>query len=418
MDNNQTIEIVKIKKVTIKDIEVDAVYINKIEIYESLSQPGIIGVIDIRDFKGLQEQFNIFADDYIKIFVGIDSEEENDISLIYKIYTNEGSSFLNTNRYDILRLGFCSPWLIDGLTNYISKPYGTSDTPIKISDIVADLLKECGAEIGYIEPTKQTFENFVTPRWTPYHSIKYLLSMATNEDMNGGYICWTDIITNKVNVTSLDYLIKGNLGKYNSFIMNPMNLRYSGRVIDMTFESSYDLIRTVNNGLPKHNITGFNYDKKGHISTNKSMKDFNQKRLGKKFPIPKRFLELLEEGKLGGKFTPLFPPTDESTNEEQIFNLMEGKLSNEYSFLTSDIFKINIKSLGEMKRRVGWLALLEYPSSDKNKNESDKIDNKKFKGEYLIREIKHEISLSGDYNQYITLISDGYQEFDAELIEW
>lgn len=418
MDNNKTFEILKLRKVTIKGYEIDIANISVVEIYESLTQPGITGYISIKDYQGLQEIGNVFSDDEIVMIFGVDGDEANELTLKYKIYTNEGSRQLNRNTYDLLRLGFCSSWMIEGLTRYVSKPYGSVDSDKRVSDIITDLLKECGANIGYIEPTKQKLENFVTPLWTPYHSIKYLMGFATNENFNGGYVCWTDLKTDKVNVTSLDYLLKGSLGKYESFIVNSMNLRYSGRVIEMNVETSYDTIRYVTNGLPNTKIYGFNYDKKNFVTTSKNMVDIASTRLGKKFPLTNNFLN---DKYTTVNFVPLFPPTAESIadDDSKLTDLIEGHLSNKYSLLTVDTFKINIMTMGETNRRAGWLALLEYPSQDgKNATEGDKTDNKKLKGNYLIRDIKHVFSLTEDYKQYITLVSDGFQEFDGNLIEW
>lgn len=416
MDNNQTFELLKIRQVSLKGHEINIANIISVELYESITMPGIVGYINIRDYEGLQEVGNIFANDDIILNFGIDGDEANELTLKYKIYTNEGSILLPNNTYDVLRLGFCSSWIIDAFTRLVSKPYGNVDKEITTTEIVADLLKECGANLGLIEKSKQKFENFVTPLWTPYHSIKYLLGFSTNEDSNGGYLCWTDLKTDKVNVTSLDYLTQGNLGLYESFIINSNNIRYNGRVVEMSIESCYDTIRMVNNGLPKTDIYGFDYNTTKFTKTDIGIKETTQTRLAKKFPLPTSFFE---DKYKSSSFVPLFPPTSESTTEQTLKDFIEGHLNNKYSFLTTDTFKINILTLGETKRRVGWLALLEYPSqSGKNANESDVTDNRQLKGVYLIREIKHVFSLYEDYKQYITLVSDGYQEFNGDIIEW
>jgi hypothetical protein len=416
MDNNETFEILKLRKVTIKEHEINLANITVVEIYESITQPGIVGVINIRDYEGLQEIGNIFANDEIILSFAVDGSEENELTLKYKIYTNEGSIFLPHNTYDALQLGFCSSWLIDAFTRLVSKPYGKVDKEVTTSEIVVDLLKECGAEIGLVEKTKQSLENFVTPLWTPYHSIKYLLGFSTNEESNGGFLCWTDFKTDKVNVTSLDYLTKGSLGKYESFIVNPTNIRYQGRVMEMNIESCYDTVRMVNNGLPKTDIYAFDYNNSKFTITDIGINKTTQTRLANKFPLPTAFLE---PKYTSSSFVPLFPQTAESNNTQTLKDFIEGHLNNKYSFLTTDAFKINISCLGETTRRAGWLTLLEYPSQDgKNTSNPDVTDNKLFKGMYLIREIKHVFSLYEDYKQYITLVSDGYKEFESDIIKW
>jgi len=412
MSNNKTVEIVKIRKVTIKGYKIETSFITNIEIYESITQPGITGFIDIKDYQALQEVGNIFADDDIIITIGVDGDETNELNLKFKIFTNEGSRQLALNTYDFLRLGFCSPWLIDGLTVLMSKPYENKF----VSEIVQDLLVSCGATIGYIEPTKTKLENFVSPLWTPYHTIKHLLGYAINNSKVGGYLCWTDLKTGKVNVTTLDYMLKGTLGKYvdpYGFQVNPGNMRYSGRVKSMSIENSYDTIRMINTGIPTTKYYAFNYDTSKVISSKNTMSDDKQTRLGAKFPITSKYKD---KKYITTKFTSLFPETAESiaSDDTKLTDLIEGIESNKYSMLMTDAIKINIESLGETNRRVGWLAQLSYPSV--GVNSGDKSGNKQLKGLYLIREIKHTFSLYNDYNQYITLVSDGYKDSPLDLI--
>jgi hypothetical protein len=232
----------------------------------------------------------------------------------------------------------------------------------------------------------------------------------------GGYLCWTDMKTGKVNCATADYLMKGTLGKYETFVVNPNNLRYSGRVLNMSIESSYDTIRMVNNGLPDTKYSGFNYDKNKVVTTKYSISDGIQTRLGTLFPLPIKYAGKKYTKKV---FSPLFPPTADAITDDMIADLLEGREKTNYSMLTSDVFKINIETFGEMTRRAGWLAKLDYPSQGANSDKTgDKTGHVQYKGIYLIREIKHTFSLMSDYKQYITLVSDGFKEFDRELIGW
>lgn len=411
MDNNKRIELLRIRKVMIGPHEVEAAFITHVEIYESLTQPGITGYMEIKDYQALQEIGNVFIDDDIILTFSIDGDEANELNLKFKLFTNEGSRQLALNTYDFLRIGFCSPWMVEGLSRLISKPYEKK----LISEIIKDLLEECGAKIKYIEATKTKLENFVTPLWTAYHSIKHLMSFAINEEGVGGYVCWTDLKTGEVNVTTLDYMLKGTLGTYKSFEINSSNLRYTGRVKEMAIESSYDTIRLINTGMPNIRYHAFNFDTNKIESTKNSVVEDKQTRLGQKFPLLSKYNT---DKYITHKFTSLFPETADPITSDitQLTNLTQGLESNTYAMLTTDVFKINIEVLGEMTRRVGWLAQLEYPSV--GTDTGNKTGQKQLKGLYLIREIKHVFSLSTDYEQFITLVSDGYKEFDKELIAW
>jgi hypothetical protein len=408
--NNKKLEILKLRKITIGKHEIEGAFVSNIEIYESLTQPGITGYIDIKDYQALQEVGHVFADDDVIITLGIDGEENKELNLKFKVFTNDGSRQLALNTYDFLRIGFCSAWMVDALGRLLSKPFEN----MLVSDIIADLLTECGAKIGYIEPTKTKLENFVSPLWTPYHSIKYLMGYAINSSDIGGYVCWTDLKTGDVNVTTLDYMLKGTLGTYKSFEINSSNLRYTGRVKEMIIETSYDSIRLINTGLPNVKYHAFNFDTNKIVSTKNSMTDDKQTRLGTKFPLLSKYNS---PKYTTHRYTPLFPETADPITKDitKLTDLLTGLESNTYSMLMTDVFKINIETLGELNRRVGWLAQLEYPSV--GVDSGDKTGQRQMKGLYLIREIKHVFSLSQDYSQYITLVSDGFKEFDADLIK-
>lgn len=413
--SSNSFDILKINKIEIKGIAIEPSYVTAIDIFESLTQPGITGYINIQDYQGLRELGNIFAGDEIKFSFGV-QDQSDDLELAFFVYTDEGSSINPLLLYDTLHLGFCSKWIVDGLTKAVSKPYKDKF----IHEIIEDIIKtECpDAKIGFIEPTIQKLEHFLSPRWSPIHTIKYLLSFAMNTEKIGGYIMWTDLKKDQIYVTTVDYLIKGNLERSDiSFNILPGNKRYAGQIISSTFESSYDSIRMINSGLQDTIFYGFNYDKKKFTTSKDKNTDLKNKRLSKKLPIQTKYKEDKKYAKY--KFSPLFPSTDNSIagDDTKIDNLVNGSLYNYYTFLTSDLFKINIETIGETKRRVGQLVLLEYPSQNNNTEKSND-DNNQLKTDYLIREIRHSFSSYIDYKQYITLIIDGYNQHNAEMIQW
>jgi hypothetical protein len=328
MDNSNTFESLRIKKISINGTDIELSFITSIDIYESLSQPGITGFIAIQDYQGLRELGNVFSGDILEISFGVDGQEEFDIETKFVIYTDEGSRVLPQQMYDVLNLGFCSIWLRDALSKSISKPYKDK----YIHEIIEDILiTECsGANIGYIEPTLQKLEHFLSPRWTPFHIIKHLLSFALNKDKIGGYICWTDLKTNKINVTTLDYLVKGNLGKANnSFIILPGNKRYQGRIKNLTFESSFDSFRMVTTGIHDSVYYGFNFDKNEFITTKDKITDLKNSKLSNKFPFESNYASNKKYSTY--KFCPIFPSTDTtiSSDDTKLTDLLEGALYTE-----------------------------------------------------------------------------------------
>jgi len=407
-----SVENIKISKAKINDIDIQLEHIYIIDIYESLMQPGITGFIQIIDFQAIVELGNVFAGDDLLLEFTVQEEGKKTITNKFKIYSLEGNKLLPDKNYTVSVFGFCSPWLIDGLTKIVSKNYEEK----YIHEIIADLLKECGAEVGFIEPTKQKLENFVTPLWTPYHSIKYLLGYALSKTNNAGYLCWTDLMTGKVNVATVDYLNKGTLGKFKSFTVYPSNIRYEGRIHECSIETNYDIIRLINNGLPATKVYGFNYNKGKEFVSDKKLSDLTSTKLSKKFPIPTKYKD---KQYTSFRFIPLFPNNKDSiaSKDNLLQDLLDGSLLNEYTLLTTDVFKLNILTSGEPDRRVGWLAEVDFPSQ--NKIVGNKEGNKQLKGDYLIRDIKHSFSYMMEYRQAITLVSDGYKEFNRpEIMDW
>ena len=144
------------KTFKIKGVEILPQAISEVNIYESILNPGIMGNMTIADWQGLDEVGQVFGGDDFEIV--FKTEDDTELSLKYKIYSNvtsndPGRSF-NTSGYS-----FCSEWMIDGLTRQISKHYKDK----YIHEIIKDLLTECGAKIGFIEPTKQKLNHFTTP---------------------------------------------------------------------------------------------------------------------------------------------------------------------------------------------------------------------------------------------------------------
>jgi hypothetical protein len=184
----------------------------------------------------------------------------------------------------------------------------------------------------------------------------------------------------------------------------------------MEIESNYDVIRQVNTGLPNTKFHGFNFDKMKIVTSKNDVSSTGHTRLSNFYPMNSKYVG---DSYTSHIFTPLFPQTAESiaSDDTKIEYLIEGQEKNFYAMLAVDTVKINIETLGEMNRRVGWLAELDYPSA--GVNSGDKTGHPQYKGLYLIREIRHSFSMYTDYEQYITLCSDGFKDFGrADILPW
>lgn len=401
--DNQTNQF-NVKSFRIKQIEVLPQAIGEFNIYESLQSPAIVGDFTIADWQGFDEVGEIFGgDDFEVIF---STEEQTELSLKYKIYAsdlkvNSGNTF-NTTHYK-----FCSPWLIDGLTRQISKHYKDK----YIHEIVQDLLIQCGAKIGYIEPTKQKLNHYTTPLWTVVHSINRLSSMAMNQQDVGGYICWPDLKTDKVNFTTMDYLYQGKGGILEKpFTSVSPNQFYENRIDTLNFETNFDIIKYINQGMNKTRYDGYFRDKNLVFSTKESINQIPHTHLSKKLPINKEF----QDKKYDSIHSCLLHPTTDSLMPLTTYSdLVNGFMKYRYMLLFSDVFKINMLTNPASNRRIGNLCKLDYQSQDVPKSKTDA----QYTGDYVIRDIRHAIFNSG-YSQIITIIGDGFKMSTRQLVEW
>lgn len=400
---NQIVSL-SVKTFKIKGIEILPQAIGEVVIYESIQNPGILGTLTIADWQGLDEVGEVFAGDDFEIVFS--TEESEELSLKYKLYASElkvdPSQSFNTTTYR-----FCSTWLIDGLTRQISKHYKDK----YIHEIIEDLLSECGAKIGTIEKTKQKLNHFTTPLWTTVHSISHLCSFAINDSSVGGYVLWTDLKTDKVNCTTVDYMYQGKLQKLEKpFTTISENERYENKITNLNFESNFDIIRFVNQGLSKTRYDGYFHDKNEVFSTKENITEIPHKHLSYKLPLNAEYLDKKYDSIHSCM---LYPSTDSLANKNQYTDLVEGYMKYRYVNLFSDVFKINLLVNPTSIRRVGALCKLDYQSQDRPKTKTDG----QYTGDYVIRDIRHSIN-SGSYFQVLTIIGDGFKMSERNLIKW
>lgn len=395
----------KVKTFKIKGVEILPQAIGEVNFYESILSPAILGDLTIADWQGLDEVGEVFGGDDFEIqFLTEDSEE---LSLKYKIYaTNlkvDPSLSFNAVSYN-----FCSEWLIDATTRQISKSYKDK----YVHEIIKDLLTECGAKIGFIEPSKQKLNHFTTPLWTAIHSITHLCSFAMNKQDVGGYIFWTDLKTDKVNCTTIDYLYKGSHGILEKpFTTIAENQMYENRYSSLNMESNFNIIRYVNQGMTKTRYDGYFYDKNKVYSTKDNIKEITHKHLGTKIPISMKYLDKKYNSIHSCM---LHPSTDDLITDDKMYeDIVDGFMKRRYVDLFADCFKINISMNPSSKRRAGNICTLDYQSQDTPKTKVDK----QYSGKYVIRDIRHCI-FNGNYMHALTLMSDGFKQSSRDLITW
>lgn len=394
----------QLNKLAIGGIRLDPACCNRVSIYESITQPGITGTIEFKDWQGLMELGQPILGDDIDISFG--SEDRSVHSLKFTLLSIGSIQEFEDATFNVYQVTFCSPWLVPAFSSQISKAYKDK----YIHEIVQDLLTECKAKVGFIEPTKQKLEHYCSPLWTPARSITQLLSYAINEQRVGGYVMWTDYVTGKVNCTTVDWILK-NMGQTDKpMFMKAGNWKYEGRVHSMTVEQDFDLIKFLNMGMGKTQIFAMDYDRDQHYITKENIKEYTHQHLAKKYPIPEKYFS---EEYMSKTSSELYPVKEAIVEEDDFKDQVDGNLFSTYTWFFSDINKVNVLVNPNSDRRVGMKQRLDYPSV----NEAKKDFSKQFQGNYLIRSIHHIIT-QGDYIQAVTLASDGYHSHDKPLVSW
>lgn len=398
-----------------RQFNIDPSYIVSMNIYESITQPGITGDIAFTDWSGVKEAGEIFAGDTLEFGYSTEGSEKTQ-SLFFAIYASAGD-VPNPGEnvgYAITTYQFCSRWIIDALTTQVSRSYYKKS----IDFIVSDLLKACGVKgIEHIEPTKQVLENFVSPMWTPMHTIKHLLTLATSAaGDHGGYNFWTDFNSEKIYCMPVNMLFEGTLAfpdPAKPYTNRPHNMMYKNAIHSHMVEADFDVVQMVNSGLGKSNIVGFDYDRMDWISTNKRIQDYPHSHLGNRLPLNEEFTA---DKYASTHFGPYYPSTaSQIPHVNKHKELLDARLKNHYTFLFSDIIKMNLHVTADSSRRAGDLIHLvhDVPFGMDRQNGS-----KMYTGTYMIRDIRHIISF-GNYSQAITICGDGYKEINrTDLVKW
>lgn len=393
-----------------KEIELDPSHIIDLNIYESIVSPGITGSIKFQDIDAVKELEEIGPGDQFEF--SISTEGRDQLYLGFEIYASRGDQLAIKNYSSHAQMSsfqFASPWLIEAAT----KPLSRSWQEKTIHDMVKDLVEACGGTwSGRSEQTAPTIEHFVTPLWTPLHTIKYLMSLAQSGSGSGGYVIFTDLELDEVIFSSIDKLLQVDNPDEEGFHPRTHQIRNPKRVHQQFLESNFDSLLHVNAGLPKTTYYSFNYDRTKHVKTDKKMTDFGGKRLGATTPIATKYDD---DAYTSIKFSSVWPNTRERIKEEATLDkLTDARLGAHYAYLWSDLFKVTLVSNPDSSRRAGNLAKISWPSIADNKT----APNVQFAGEWLIRDIHHAIS-SSNWDQIITLCGDGYKEIKrSDLMKW
>ncbi len=421
--------------------------IERLEFFESLTFPGITGNLVFKDDQGALELGNkagalVTAGD--EIMISFRAKEQSPITVKYTIYAIQEMPMTSAKAI-LSSVSFCSTWVYEAFTRKEPIKFCNDEEPFTISSIVSKIIKECGGETknsttpSIIKKTlDKQIERFLSPFWTPIQTIKYFMDFALSQDTYGGYVIWTNFKQPTpgkeiVNFAPISYFFgdekeNDDEGLPKGSSMCKGILRIGGENPDASQndiksfnpEKGVDDFKFANLGASNSKICGFDFDRTKRVEIDTGLLNYKHPHFGTKFPLIKKFNKT-EYRSI--KQTTLYPQTTYLIeNEENVKDMLKGKLFTKYSLLFADFFVINVQLFGEMTdREVGKKIMLLVPSIDEHMKGKP---NRKYSGTYIIRNIRH-VMASGKYYHFATLISDGYKEIqdgaedpDLTLMRW
>ena len=467
---NQAKPQVKYKNFSIRDIKIDYKQVEELDIFESLVYPGITGSMLYRDYTDILERNHIFAGDEIDIDM---SFQEKQLHISKELYAITGYKMSNTADlpYNQIFFTFETKWSVEASTQKLHIPLATEAKPRRIDQMIKYIVEDlCGGEMGIVVATKGVYENFCLPSWTLIDTLNYLMNFASSDDTkilqnrsSGGYCLWTDLTSNKVNFTPIDYLAYDSTSNkayadyedindinidslvgYNidDVILNDGHEHISSTAIQLKIdtdypddyrhirktqvERSFDIIDIINNGAHHSKLVGFNYDENLVMEEDISIDTFSANHMSLGYPIPNKYLPSITD--LNGtniyenkyrttRFSTLYPNTKQLLKFSSDHNIditpqshLKGRLNTRYTNLFADQIKINTISVGDpFSKKVGRQLSIDVPSAIKT---SDNKTNQ-LSGTYIVRNNRHRIK-GMYYINIMTLMADGFKNYNED----
>jgi len=416
--NLESIIVHSIDLISLSDKKVDIINITtELIIVEEIDNFVVLGSIIIVDTIGFFEYFPVVGGETINIrFQTNQSFEIYEKSFnVTKIGREERLSKSVTHEY--LKLYFSSPPLLENFKRKFSKSY--SHTPIH--EIVNDVFRnQLGGESLDLEET-QNVANFVIPYLNPFRTIQIMSRKAISARYNdSGYLFFENRLG--FHWISMSSLLQQevqerhiNLHKVvgsDDSVDSPHTSKYIGDAKDFKFTKVLDISESIKSGALGATIYTFDYANKCVVKRTIDWRQYqdNTWNLGSKsFYTDSSFYP---ESNVS-EFTNYL--NDKIINEFEYPNIIYNQSKNELRdfnrlhFLNNYILLVNKR--GDSDLTCGQKVLVKYMSRDSGKRWHDR-----FFGEYLVKSIKHVISLENGYTQVVALLKESFDRDSTGIL--
>lgn len=380
------------------EFEIIPAHLETINIFEGVSNPGLTGSITLKDYDALLEVQEIFAGDTLNVSMKSKGDSR---ALTYTgriIKVNQMVSGVQQAPTTVF--SFCSDWYFQAITKQVSMAWKNMTVEDMLYDIIENV---CGGKFQGMYPDGgPKVERLVTPYWTPWHIIKYLLAYANGNDGASGYVLWDTLNEQFPICMTTSEMFDGIFTPQTNteLLLNTPNINYPGNFNNMWVESLYDEMRYLNQGVYHCDVLSFDYDRNKPYKSIGTADDVASSHLA--FQMPLRASTTTEEYR-SQMISRIQPSRQHFIPEQEYQAAVDAYRDNRLAMVFSDMVKMNTMVPGNTARITGEIVKVNYPSINKGTVEDR---NKMLEGDYLVRDIQHVLTHSNFY-QILTLVSDG-----------
>jgi len=395
-----------------KEIDITP-HLDYFEIIEDITNFGLTGSFDFTDVMGIKEFGPLVGGEKIKVLFRTD-ETFDFVShdfIISKI-ARESQVGNNLPRKS-LKIYFVSELIYNNVNRVFSKSYNHKTVSQIVEDIYTNLLN--GTKDKNFESTKNTI-SYIIPFWTPQKTIQYLMKSAlSSSNDDGGFVFFETL--KKVNFISLMKIYKQDpvFDFYFHKHVKTDGERYTGYLgIPNYYENIHtiDILKETESGVYGSTIYVFDHALGQFVKYSLNHKNTEkQNNMGQIIPIYEGY-EAKESkvefycdyinDRLGNGVE-----YQKSIDEQVKLELRNRVL---YGALNKNAYVIGV--YGNSDLSCGSMITADFKSQDENDMLNDKMT-----GRYLLKAIKHKITIEAGYSQVLLFTKPFYSADEMGVME-
>lgn len=377
----------------------------KVVVYEDIFNPSITGFIEIDDYVGGLEKFQLTGGEGVSIRIlrpnGYDILIDRNDLIVHSI-SNGVYAANNSIKYT---LEFVSKGTIVSQKKRIYRSYGNNTS---LSDIITDICTEdLGKSINIAKNLPKIDSTFISPGYSPLSAIQYL---AKRCGVDGDYYLFFDRLTTGYTFASLKNLRNlapkvsgGNTDDIYTIVYKPAMGYIENRGAETVMraeyvnpEENFNHMINMNHGFYKSKVTNVNIARRSL-----EVDVFNYKDAPEDFYVN----DIISDNNIFGKFSiDRIKGAEEIPGERMVTTAINDPIKNKKAWIKADLF--GSFALSAMRVRVGVdgavnqlgagdIAYLKLPSDVEKTFEtsaSEITENNVYSGKYFVTAVRHVIT--------------------------